>query len=79
MRIQDMETGKRLQNVCIYLTDREIEEMKCVLEDFFTGALDHHAHINDDSYKHEVTIAVYNDENFDQFDERSKRLILEDR
>lgn len=78
MRILDMNSGDVLKNICLYLTRREVEEMKCTLEDFLTGALDHHAHINDDTYEHEVTVAIYTEDNFNQFDERSKKLIKED-
>ena len=77
MRLLDVDTGKPLRDVCVYLTPLEARQMLGYLKGLVNGRVEHHAHVNDDSYEREVTIAVYTERNLDQFDERSRKLILE--
>lgn len=79
MRILNIDSGQPLQNICIYLTPSELSEMVGTLEDFQSGEIEHHAHINDQTHRHEITLAVYTAQNLKDFDERSQRLILEDK
>ncbi|MEW6609827.1 MAG: hypothetical protein AB1414_20685 [bacterium] len=78
MRILDLENDKTLQEIGIYLTPGEVKQMIGYLEDMLKDPKVHHAHINDDEYQREITISIYCKENMNQFDERSKKIILEE-
>jgi hypothetical protein len=78
MRILNTDEDKVLSSVCIYLTPSELREMKGYIDDLVNEETSHHIHLNDDSYEHEITLAIYTNDNLDQFDERSKKLILKD-
>lgn len=76
MRILDSEHDKALKNVILYL---RLEEAKELMDDLArlieTKNLKDHAHINDQEYKHELTVLIYDENNLSSLDERSKRLI----
>ena len=59
MRIVNVESDKPLNNISIYLTSSEAKQMFYFLEALLKGKTDHHVHINDENYEHEVTIAIY--------------------
>ncbi len=46
------------------------------LEQLVENQEDHHFHLNDDEYQREITLTVYQAEHLDEYDERSKKLIL---
>jgi hypothetical protein len=69
-----------LRDVTVYLTPGEADDMLGQLADLRAApARLHHVHIADAEFEHEVTLTIYSEETFDQFDERSKRLIREGR
>ncbi|WP_027399782.1 hypothetical protein [Anaerovorax odorimutans] len=80
MRILDTENDKALKDINIYLTRVEVHELfddlKAMLE---TSSQEHHVHINDLQYEHEITFALYDEEDVSSFDERSKILINHDK
>ncbi len=78
MRLLDTETNKAIGSVGIYLTKTEAKQMLDFLQSLINETAGNHVHVNDDNYSHEVTLAIYFDENLDQFDERSKKLIKDD-
>jgi len=70
--------GKALDNVLLFLTVEEAKELRHDLDDLLkkkpsTG----HAHIPDADYKRELTICVYDANDLDGLDERSRKLIRE--
>ena len=75
MRILNAELDTVIHNVVIYLTRDEAKQMKDFLEQLLEEPELHHVHVNDNNYSHEVTISVYDQDNLNSFDERSKRLI----
>jgi hypothetical protein len=75
MRILDIDSNRALTNVCIYLTPSEAKEMLGYLEQLVNEPDSQHIHQNDRDYEREITVAVYTDDNLNQFDERSRRLI----
>ncbi|WP_316356872.1 hypothetical protein [Candidatus Neptunichlamydia sp. REUL1] len=77
MRILDEESNKKLDRVMIYFTEEEASEMKDSLE-LILSKKHHHSHINNENCDKEITISVYNKENLSGFDERSKKLIIND-
>jgi len=78
MRLLDQDNDKPLARVMLYLTRNEGLELLRDLERLLNKPSDHHSHIDSDDWSKEVTIAIYDPNNLRGFDERSKRLILED-
>jgi hypothetical protein len=77
MRILNNQTGQALEDICLYLTPAEAKEMMGALENLLINRSENHAHLSDNSYQREVTLAIYTDDNLDEFDERSRKLIRE--
>lgn len=82
MRILDDSSGRALKSVTIYLTPAEAVALAGYCEQLAEDPVKwHHSHLDEyaaerreDAFR-EITIAVYVDENLDQFDARSRRLI----
>ena len=79
MRILDGDYTRILDSVYIYLTPSEAREMADGLRMLIGKPSERHFHVNDDSFEREVIVSIYTQDNFDGFDERSKRLISEGR
>lgn len=79
MRILDNETNRAISNISVFLTPEEAREMIGYLEQLLEDPQLHHAHLNDEKYEREITLAVYSEKNMNEFDDRSRKLILEDR
>jgi hypothetical protein len=79
MRIYNADTDKKANKVTLYLTLDEAKEMKGALETLLSDSKKHHhEHIPGANFKKEITICIYKEDNLSSFDERSKRLILND-
>ena len=76
MRILDNGSNRPLEEVTLYLTRAEAAQLAGYLQDMLTSG-EHHSHLNDDEYARQMTVAIYTDENLNEFDERSRRLIAE--
>lgn len=76
MRLLDQDTSNELLDVAVYLTPSEVQQMVAALTNLLNNPAEHHVHLNDDSYSREITISIYTDQNLNQFDERSRRLIV---
>lgn len=82
MRIYNEDTDKKVNKVILYLTPDEAQELKDSLELIINNSeKHHHEHIPDreDDFKREITVCIYRKENLSSFDERSKKLILNDK
>jgi len=79
MRIYDTDGDKALNEICIYLTLEEAQELRAGLSMLIKDPAKHHDHVSDADCKKKLTVAVYAESNIDQFDQRSRRLIEEDR
>ncbi len=77
MRILDNDTNRALANISVFLTPADAKEMIGYLEHLLEEPLLHHAHLSDEEYKREITLAVYSESNLNEFDERSRKLIIE--
>jgi len=78
MRILDNKNDKGINSVTLYLKLSEATELLDDLQRLIqNNSNDDHAHINDDDFNHEVTVVLYDESNLKGFNERSKRLILE--
>jgi len=79
VRILDDSSGRALNSITIYLTPAEAVALAGYCEQLADDPVQwHHSHLSEiegDRVTREITVAVYVDENIDQFDERSRRLI----
>jgi hypothetical protein len=79
MRILDERADRPLRLVTLYLTPTEARQLASDLEQLADEPVNwHHSHLEEiegDRVVRELTVAVYVDENLDQFDQRSRRLI----
>ncbi|ABN53200.1 MULTISPECIES: hypothetical protein [Clostridia] len=79
MRILNQDNNIAVRNVLLMLTMEEAAELKDDLERLLSKkALNDHSHINDLEYEHELTISLYDENNIEEFDERIKKLIIQD-
>lgn len=79
MRILNQDTDKSTQNILLCLTKSEALELRDELERLLSSnQRDNHGHINDTEYQREITVTIYDDSNLIGFDDRTKRLIVED-
>ena len=79
MRILDEKANKSLDAAIIYLTQQEAAELRDSLEQLLADQLGRHEHISSDDYRKEITVCIYDLNQLDQFDDRSRTLITEDR
>jgi len=81
MRIYNYDIDKSFKEIFIYLTPNEIEELISKLNWLLENPKDHHEHLielgENDEISREITVAIYTNDNINEFDERSKKLILE--
>jgi len=80
MRILDNNTDNAVRDITLYLKFEEAEQlydsvgMLLKEKDFSI-----HVHINDASYNHEITIVLYDEGQMECLNERSKKIILENK
>ncbi|MBE7045425.1 MAG: hypothetical protein E7397_07825 [Ruminococcaceae bacterium] len=81
MRILDEDRDTTVDNVLILFTKEEAIQLISSLEDLIADETKgNHHHINNNDYSKELTIALYNEKNIDDwFSERCKRLIQYDK
>jgi hypothetical protein len=79
MRIHDSDSDKTMKNVMLFLTLSEMKELRDSLQCIINNpSVSNHSHINDESYTHEITVAIYQDGSTDGFDNRAKIIIEKD-
>lgn len=79
MRLLNQDKNISIKNILILLTKDEAIELrddlnKLLSNDDFAA----HTHINDNVFEHEITMAIYEENELEYFDQRTKKLILED-
>jgi len=80
VRILDQDADRSINAVTIYLTKSEASELKDSIEQVLADSLGRHEHVSSSDYTKEVSICIYDSDHLDvHFDQRSKKLILEDR
>jgi hypothetical protein len=80
MRILDEDNDIAIKNVMIILTIEEAAEMRDDLEEMLLKRdFSSHTHINDILYEHQLTVAIYKEEEKDSFNERTKKLVEMDK
>jgi len=75
MRIYNEDEKNTVNNIILYLTPKEAQEMKDSLETLLEDKNHHHSHVPDEEYKREVTISIYRKDNLSSFDEISRSII----
>lgn len=79
MRIFDYKNDKALKDVTLFLKLNEAKELLSSLKDLVSSEdVTRHHHVNDDSYQHEITVTLYDENKLSSFSERSKKIIKED-
>ena len=79
MRMLDVLTDKPLNNLILYLTVSEARELRSSLDDLIKNSSNNHAHISSEDYQKELTVCLYDAANLNGLNERSRKLILDDR
>ena len=80
MRILDEESDRALSRITLLLRPSEARELVSALETLLrAGEPAHHEHISNSDFDKEVTVAMYDEEQLDQFSERCQLLIASDR
>ena len=80
MRILDQDQDKAISRITLLLRPSEASELRDALESLLKSDRPvHHEHVPDADFEKEVTIALYSEEAMDSFDERTRRLIADDR
>ena len=78
LRILDDGSNKKLDNVSIFLTREEAAQLRGYLNQLLDNPKLQHSHLSSADYQKEITVCLYDEKNLENFDERSKRLILND-
>lgn len=77
MRLFDETNDRTLKSLVLLLTMEEARELRDDL-----GALlqktDTHAHVDDSTYEHEVTVAIYDPQRLKGFNDRIVKVIIDD-
>ena len=74
MRIFERNTNQVFEEIEIFLTLEEANELCGRLDGLISNLKAHHIHLDSDNK--ELMVASYTKENLDEFDERSRELIL---
>ena len=78
MRILNLDTDKSVDEIGIYLKVDEAKELLGALSQLIEkNDLTHHIHVNDKDYKHEITLVIYDENNYKILNKRSQKLIKE--
>jgi len=79
MIIIDNDTNKKTDNICILLKYSEAVELRDALNQLIeANDFNTHHHVNSEDFSREITIAMYNETHLDSFNERIRKLIIED-
>lgn len=80
MRILDQDEDRATSRIIILLRASEARELKGALEAILNDERSaRHEHVPSVDHDKEITVALYVEEEMESFDERSRRLIAEDR
>jgi hypothetical protein len=78
MRILDTGADKAIKNIILYLRIEEAKELYDSLGTLLKDCDNNHAHIDDESFEHETTVVIYDEQHIELLNERSKKIIMED-
>ena len=78
MRILNEDEDKKIDNISIFLTHREGNQLLSYLQTILKDPSCHHIHLSSEDYQKEITLCVYDDKNIQTFDPRTRKLLTED-
>jgi len=79
MRILDEKNNKSVSNLTVLLEKSEAIQLIGYLEELIlVRAKSEHYHLNNADYTKEITVALYSDDNVEEFSDRYKLLIATD-
>ena len=78
MRILDTESDKKLDDVMVFLTKAELQQLIGGARQLLENPSCDHVHLSNEDYQKEITICLYDPKNAKNFDERSQKLIQYD-
>lgn len=78
MRLLNNDSNEKIDGVTIYMTKDEVLEMIDSLTSLIKNASAKHFHVYSADHKKEVILCLYENGDVSQFNERSRRLIVED-
>jgi hypothetical protein len=79
MRLLNQDNDKPLDRLTIYLTQSEAKEMLDSIQTLIKGPEGNHSHIPSEDFQKEITICIYDTDSMSNFNERSKKLIIQDK
>ena len=79
MRFLNEQTNMKIDRLILYLTRDEAQEMVDGILDLLKNSHKQHVHISAEDYQKELTCAIYDVKDLTNFDERSQKLILQDK
>lgn len=79
MRILNDESKEKVDNVSIFLTLEEAEQLACDLKLLLNNPKIHHTHLSSEDYQKEITVCIYDANNLEAFHPRAIKLIKEDK
>lgn len=77
MRIYNQDKDETISNVMLCLTKDEAIELMDSLKNILQ-IKNGHEHINDEEYSHEITIFIYDMKKMKSYNDRVKKVILDD-
>lgn len=78
MRILDNDSNKKIDDITLYLKKRELIQLRSYIDQLLEDPQLQHSHLSSSDYQKEITLCIYDEENLEGFNERSKKLILDD-
>jgi hypothetical protein len=79
MRILDINTNTAIKDIILYLRIEEAEELHDSIGMLLKESdFKNHVHIDDESFEHETTVVLYDEQHIELLNERSKKIIMED-
>jgi len=79
LRILDDASDKKLDSVSLFLTQEEAIQLRGYLNQLLEDPKLQHSHLTGTDYKKEVTVCLYDEKDLKNFNQRSIRLLKEDR
>jgi hypothetical protein len=79
LRILDDESDRKLDSVSIFLTKEEATQLRGYLNQLLDNPALQHSHLSSVDCQKEITVCLYDEKNLDNLNQRSIKLIKEDR
>ncbi len=78
MRILDLDSDKKLDNLMIFLTKGELQQLIGYANQLLQNPNSDHHHLSSEDYQKEITICIYEPENSNNFNPRMQKLLRDD-